>query len=88
MTPQTDAVEDIDIELNGRPQQALVHRIGYRVACRVVTSEEADAIESLAARATLGGGGRCGGGTGWCGARSGHAFARWRHPLQQLQRQA
>ena len=47
-------VEDIDIALEGRPQQILVHRSGYNVVCDALDAEEANAFEQMQGGATLG----------------------------------
>jgi len=47
-------VEDIDIALEGRPQQVLVHRSGYDVVCEALDVEEADALEQMQEGARLG----------------------------------
>jgi len=47
-------VEEIDIELDGRPQQVLVHRSDLQVVCESVSRVELDVLASLLAGTTLG----------------------------------
>ena len=47
-------VADIDIALEGRPQNVFVYRDGYRVVCEALLDAEAAALECLLAGRTLG----------------------------------
>jgi Putative DNA-binding domain len=48
-------IEEVDIQLEGRPDRVLVHRQGTKVNCESVSEEEALALEALRAGSTLGG---------------------------------
>lgn len=43
----------IDIEVAGRPETVLVHRVGYRVACETIDGDEAEVLARLLAGRTL-----------------------------------
>lgn len=47
-------VEKFDLEIMHRPQCALVHRSGFRVACEAIESEEFAVLQALKAGRTLG----------------------------------
>jgi len=59
-------IEEISIELEGRPQCAFIHRVGFRVACTAVDGTHAEALASLLRGDSLGAAmrtvERCGGG--------------------------
>jgi len=48
------AREEIDVELEDRPQSVMVTRVGYKVACETVDDDEARALEPLLAGTPLG----------------------------------
>lgn len=47
-------IEEFDLELANRPQNVLVHRVGFKVACEALESEEFRVLEGLLAGRTLG----------------------------------
>ncbi len=47
-------IEEFDLELANRPQNVLVHRVGFKVACEALESEEFRVLEGLWAGRTLG----------------------------------
>jgi hypothetical protein len=47
-------VEEIDIELEGRPDRVLVHRAEFQVVCESISDDEAAALRVLLAGTTLG----------------------------------
>jgi hypothetical protein len=46
-------IDDIDIEVEGRPETVLVHRVGYRVACDPIGADEASVLGRLLGGHTL-----------------------------------
>jgi hypothetical protein len=52
---RTQPRDTIDIVVEGRPQDVLVYRVGFRVAADVVATDEATLLELVLAGATLGG---------------------------------
>jgi hypothetical protein len=47
-------IDQIDIDLRDRPENALVHRSGLDVSCRPIEADEADCLELLLAGETVG----------------------------------